>query len=253
MTVSGHFPAGFSLLFPVALRPGAADVAGLARESRHTSSSGNAFAISHRPPDAEGWVELLAHGLTFDLVGLAPADPAPVPQIAHAYGLPAADSLPEGEWISLLPGQHLSGGQNLVPVVRAMAAAALALAGLPGVAAVAWGPGRTVLSPEYFRRSVGGWLAGGAFPALGLTALLRDENGAIVSEGLGFFTGQELRVDPILARSPAAAAKIAVRLIHSLVDGWQVQSPVEIAGPDGDRLGVEPSANGRTLRIWRTS
>jgi hypothetical protein len=73
-------------------------------------------------------------------------------------------SLPEGEWISLLPGQHLSGGQNLVPVVRAMAAAALALAGLPGVAAVAWGPARTVLSPEYFRRCVGAWLAVGPFP-----------------------------------------------------------------------------------------
>jgi hypothetical protein len=75
----------------------------------------------------------------------------------------------------------------------------------------------------------------------------------MVSEGLGFFTGQELQIDPILARNPAAAGKVAVRLIHSLVDGWQVQSPVEIAGPDGDRLGVEPSANGRTLRIWRTS
>lgn len=160
--------------------------------------------------------------------------------------------MPAGEWLALGTGQHLAGGENLLPVVRAMAGVVQALLALPGASAVAWGPARSVLSPEYFRRAVGAWLAGGAFPALGLTALVKDASGAMNSEGLSFFTGQELRIDPILASNPAAAGKIAIRLIHSLVSGWSVPSPTEIAGPSGEVLGVEPTGNGRILRVWKT-
>ena len=195
-------------------------------------------------------MELLSHGLTFDLAGLGPV-PARAPELAHRYGFAMPTPVLSGEWVSLVPGRHLSGGGHLLPVVRSMADIVLGLLGLDGVMAVAWGPARTAMAPDYARRALGAWLSGGAFPALGLTALVRDEAGAMLTEGLGFFTGQELRIDPILAENPATAGKIAIRLIHSLVGGWQVRSPVEIAGPQGERLGVEPAANGRVLQVWR--
>jgi len=246
MNNPGSSFSGFSLIFEPGSRPDAAAIAQLLATQEQAAK---AFAISYTPDVSEGWVELLAHGLTFDLAGLAPIAPKPQPEIVHRYGLSGPAT--QGECVSITPGRHLSGGQNLLPVVRAMAAIALGLVGLPGLVAVAWGPARTALSPDYFARAIGAWLQGGAFPALGLTALVRDPSGAMLSEGLGFFTGQELRIDPILARNPAAAGKIAIRLIHSLVGGWSVQSPEEIAGPEGQRLGVEPSVNGREIRVWQ--
>ncbi len=235
------------MLFSAGGRP---DTAALDALLLSNPDAARAFSISYRPEDAD-WIEVLANGLTFDLRGLAPAAGSPAPELAHAYGFPAVADLPAGEWLDISVGSHLAGGQNLLPVVRAMAGVALALLALPDVAAVAWRPARTVLSPDYFRRALGAWLAGGAFPAPGLAALLRDPSGAMLSEGLRFFTGQELRIDPILARNPAQAGKIAIRLIHSLVSGWSVPSPAEIAGPEGERLGVEPADNGRVLRVWK--
>ena len=247
MAATGSPLSGFSVLFSAGARP---DLAVLDALLRADADVARAFSISHRPDEA-GWVEVLANGLTFDLRGLSPEQGVAAPVLAHAYGFPAIEAVPAGEWIDITVGRHLSGGHNLVPVVRAMASVALALLAVPGVAAVAWRPARTVLSPDYFRRAVGAWLGGGAFPALGMTALVRDPSGAMVSEGLTFFTGQELRIDPIVARNPATAGKIAIRLIHSLVSGWSVPSAAEIAGPDGERLGVEPTDSGRVLRVWK--
>ena len=247
MVATGSSLSGFSVLFPAGSRPDLAAIDALLRADPDVA---RAFSISYRPDEA-GWVEVLAHGLTFDLKGLSPVCGADSPALAHAYGFPALEAVPQGEWVDIAVGRHLAGGQNLVPVVRAMASVALALLAMPGVLAVAWRPAGTVLSADYFRRAVGAWLGGGAFPALGLTALVRDPSGAMVSEGLTFFTGQELRIDPIVARNPATAGKIAIRLIHSLISGWSVQTSAEIAGPDGERLGVEPVDNGRVLRIWK--
>ena len=248
MTVSDPHPSGFSLIFPPGMRP---DADAIARLLQTSQAAAQAFAITHQPDPQEGWIELLSHGLTFDLLGLVPAAGAPAPPVAHSYGFAPASDLPEGEVLLLRPGAHLSGGHHLLPVVRAEAAIVLALLALPGVSAIGWGPARTLLAPEYFRRAMGAWLAGGAFPALGFTALLRGPNGSTQSEGLSFFIGKELRIAPNAASDPAAVAKIALRLIHSLVNGFSIESPVEIPGPEGERLGAEPSDNGRILRVWR--
>jgi hypothetical protein len=71
------------------------------------------------------------------------------------------------------------------------------------------------------------------------------------SEGLALFTGQELRIEPELAEDKAAAAKIAVRLIDLLVAEGTLAAPRRIAGADGSPLRLEPSANGRFVRVWR--
>ncbi|MBS0255223.1 MAG: hypothetical protein JSS36_08455 [Proteobacteria bacterium] len=208
------------------------------------------FTISHRPPAHEGWLELLVHGLTFDLVGLAPATGAPPPEVAHRYGF-GDGAAPAGEAIWLRPGAHLSGGENLLPVVRAAAALAAELADLPAVAGVCWHPARTMVEPGWFRRSVGDWLAGGAFPALGLAALARDADGTVRSEGLAFFTGQELRLEAPGGSDSSRSGKIAARLIHILVEDGAVLSGVDFQGPDGERLRAEPADNGRVLRVWQ--
>ena len=197
-------------------------------------------------------MEILAFGLTFDLVGLAPGPPDMFPEIRHRYGLG------EGfggalEAISLRPGLHLGDDANLLPVVRVMTGVAAALLGLAEARAVVWNPAATAVEPIQFAKAIDAWLAGGAFPALGLTALVRESDGALRSDGLSFFTGQELRVEPTCGTTPSDSGKIAVRLVHRLVGSEPVLSRQEISGPGGERLIAEPRDGGRVVRVWKRS
>ena len=168
----------------------------------------------------------------------------------HRYGLPDrfGGAL---EAIGLYPGAHLGDGGNLLPVVRVMAGLAAGLLDFPEAQAVVWHPAGTALAPDVFRQAIGDWLAGGAFPSLGLTALVREADGALASEGLAFFTGQELRVEPTCGKTPSDLGKIAVRLVHRLVDSEPVLSRQKITGPNGERLIAEPREGGRVVRVWR--
>ena len=195
---------------------------------------------------------MLALGLTFDLTGLSPGQPGMYPAIRHRYGL-AQDFGGALEAITLHPGQHLGEEANLLPVVRVITGLAARLLELPQARAVAWHPAGTLIEPAQFSKAIEAWLSGGAFPALGLTALVREANGALRSDGLAFFTGQELRVEPTCGETPSDVGKIAIRLVHRLVDSEPVLSRQELTGPDGERLIAEPREGGRVVRVWRSS
>ena len=213
------------------------------------------FSISLEPNDnsaslagaaqAVRWLELLANGLTFDLEGLIPGDSPPLPTSGHSYGLPAG--FPQGplEAISLRPGPHIAAGGRMLPVVRGTAWLAARLAGLPKVQAVAWHPARTWSGPQHFRESVIRWVEGGAFPGLGLTALTPTPEGGLQSEGLALFTGQELRLERRLMADRAAGARLALRLLHWLVENGKLEGEAEVTGPSGEPLLLGPSASGR--------
>ncbi|MEY2943142.1 MAG: hypothetical protein RLY97_1156, partial [Pseudomonadota bacterium] len=211
---------------------------------------GLGYALGHSGAEADGVIELLYGGLSFDLLGLMPAEKCPMPDIAHRYGFTAPLANRGLEAITLVAGEHLRGAENLLPVVRGMTAIAAKLTALSGALAVAWHPARSLIAAEPFVRSITSWLDGGAFPALGLTALIRDVDSGLRSEGLAFFTGQELRIEPIHGESAAGAAKIALRLIHMLVGSEAVTKPYEFTGPAGENLRAEPSGNGKYIRIY---
>lgn len=237
------------MIFAGGTRPDADAIAALAT----AGGQGVPFAITHRPDSGEGWLELLSSGLAFDLSGLAPGAPDSLPPLVHAFGYDAMARPGVGEAVLLRPGNHLAGGESLLPVVRVMIGLAARLALLPGVQGIAWHPARSFVEPGLFVRMAGAWLAGGAFPALGLTALARDPDGGLRSEGLAFFIGQELRVEPFEGSPLPGGARIAVRLIHSLVEDGPVHAPVHLQGPEGERLLAEPSANGAYVRVWRVA
>lgn len=239
--------SGLSLIFAGGMRPDADAIAALAA----IGGEGLPFAVTHRPDVATGWLELLAWGLAFDLSGLSPAAPEPAPPLVHTFGYDGKAPPDATEAVLLSPGSHLAGGQAMLPLVRTMAGLAARLAALPGVQGVSWHPARSLVEPALFIRMVAAWLGGGAFPALGLTALSRDPDGGLRSEGLSFFIGQEVRIEPFEGSPLPAAPRIAVRLIHSLVEDGPVHAPVDLEGPDGERLVAEPSANGAFVRVWR--
>ena len=243
--VGADYSAVLSLVFAEGQRPDVAALQSLAGGSR-ASAGAVRFALSHLPDPAEGWAELLSSGLTYDCAGLAPAEPMPMPKGGALLGL---ERQPLGEAISLTPGPHLADTQGMLPVVRVLAGLGAQLAALPGAAAVIWNPARCWMPSAYFCKVVDNWLADGPFPALGLTSLEREADGAIVSVGLSLLTGQELRFLPDPKLVAADIARIAVRLIHALIECEPLTGPHTFVGPDRETLRVTPNLHGTQLDV----
>lgn len=210
------------------------------------SAVGASFTASHLPDPAEGWFELLASGLTFDCRGVAPGAARGLPVYEALLGL---ESQPAGEGIALAPGPHLGEAPGMVPVIKVLAGIGAAIASLPGATAVAWNPARCWMPASYFANVVGNWIAGGPFPALGLTSLQRESDGSMQTVGLALFTGQELVFVPDRKLGPADMARIAVRLIHALIETEPLVGPHLFTGPEGEPIEVMPIRDGRQLRV----
>lgn len=231
----------FALLYAAGQRPSLVAV-------RRAAATSGAFAVTFDPGAEAGWAELLITGLGFDVGGLAPGSAEPMPPIAHRFGL--ADAWPEGppEAIVVRPGTHLAGAAAMLPVVRGAAALAAALAMQTGAAGVAWIPAGSAMGTDYFGSVIAEWLGGGAFPALGLTALVPNAAG-LESQGLRFFTGAELEVVTAPDGDLARAGRVAVRMIDLLVSHGPLTAPIRLTGPDGELLLAEPVAGGSKVRV----
>ncbi len=223
---------------------------------RALAASSGKFSISldtsEEGGQEEGWLELLANGLTFDLTGLAPQPSIEVPATAHTFGIPEVEA---GAFQPVLikPGPHLAAGGAMFPVVRTLAMIAADLVQLEGVKAVAWHPARAVSEASYFRNSILRWIEGGAFPGLGLTALVPTDEGGLESEGLSLFTGQELRMRADVVTDRAEASKIALRLLNWLVEHGRITESFGFTGPSGETLRLEPVDNFGIVEVWRGS
>ncbi|MCJ2187368.1 hypothetical protein [Novosphingobium beihaiensis] len=235
------------LLFREGLRPSADDMARLL----DASDSGLSARISHRPEPSAGWLELLASGLTFDLQGLAPAAPMPHSPAVHLYGFGTspANEVPL-EAVTLDAAGHVSAGAALGPVLRTLFQIAANLAIWLPVEAVLWGAAGTMMEPRYFSSTVFNWLSGGAFPALGLTALVPASDGSVTSTGLSHFIGQDMQLEGLKGETQAEAVKLAIRMVDYLVRHGPLTQPHSI-GEGAGALLAEPSMTGKRVWIWR--
>lgn len=238
-----------ALLFGAGARPTATAVRALAAECGNFTIAFDSDQRKDEGGKGGRWVELLSNALTFDLLGLAPGSSAVLPARAHSFGLPdgAADELVEA--VTLRPASHLVGGADVLPIVRQLALVAAQLAELPGVKAVAWPPARIWSGPQHFRDVVLRWSEGGVFPGFGLVAFAPMPDGGIQSEGMILFIGQELRLEPELARDREGGVRIGLRLLHWLSEHGPVSEATAASGL-GQPLRLAPSPNGRFVRAW---
>ena len=213
-----------------------------------------AVTLDGSDPGGEGsWAELLANGLTFDLAGLAPGAPSEAVAGGHLFGL-AGDFDPAlYECVTLSPGPHLISGGPMVPVLRCLAWLAAEMAAMDHLCAIAWQPAGSLCEPGYFRDVVMRWIGGGAFPGLGLTTLIPRADGSLQSKGLELFTGQELVLETDPAMDPAQAGKVALRLLHWLVENGRVTETMSLTGPSGETLLLEPRPEQGIVIVWRGS
>ena len=239
--------AGLSLLFAAGMRPSAADLERLLSAS--PVGDPTIARISSRRGASDGWLELLASGLTFDLHGLAEGEGCPVPLGRNFFGLLHQPADTGYEAITLVPGPHLAGGGAMLPVVKAMAVLACELAAKLGPVAVCWQPAASWMVPDYFTRIVAAWRDGGAFPALGLCGIDRNPDGDIETLGLAYFVGHELKVAPRPGEPAAETVKLAVRMVDHLTRHGPVTARETLTGPSGEALLAEP--DGQFVRLRR--
>ena len=77
----------------------------------------------------------------------------------------------------------------------------------------------------------------------------RERNGAMVSRGLHLLIGQEVRFEPDKRLPSAAMARLAVRLIHELVQSGPLMFERDFKGPEGEHLLAVPVRDGTQIRI----
>ncbi len=238
-----------SVVFAANARPTAADLRAL---SLRTGQFALGYDAGDEVQEECGWVELVASGLAYDCSGLAPGPSADMPERGHNFGIASDLDLSSGEAITLVPGPHLVGGAVMFPVVRVLAWLAAQLAELPGVQAVAWHGARSFSAPAHFRNGVMRWVEGGVFPGLGLTALIPVAEGGLASEGMALFTGQEIELAAELVEDRAEGAKLALRIIHWLVENGRIEVPALMTGPSGETLLLDPVNNQQIVKVSKS-
>jgi hypothetical protein len=239
--------SGVSLLFASGSRP---DADAVARALSTLDESTPGAVISYRPDPDEGWLELLTSGLTFELHGLCPAEPMTLTMPRYSFGFDGV-ALANLESTALVTGPHIFAGRAMVPIVRTITGLAASLALALPVSAICWEPAAIWMAPGYFTRLVVSWLAGGPFPALGLTAIDVDEEGIVRSRGLGFFRGQEIEVSPRIGEPRTDTIKLALRVIDNLIRKGRIERRTQLDSPSDRSIIAEPTADLKLVRVWR--
>lgn len=206
------------------------------------------------PAQSMEWLELLIGGMTFDLIGLAPGRTVNIPEIRHWVDLPEGTSLTNFAGLCVLPGPHLAGGANTIPVVRTLfgLVAQIAAELQPQLRMICWPPAAMATTPEFFRVHAESWQNSGPFPYQLLAGYKQMSDGALQSEGLSFFTGQEIRIEPESVGDYATATQLAGRLVQQLAQHGPLTRSEEVMAPDGGQMRLVPSGNGKFVRVWRS-
>lgn len=195
--------------------------------------------------------ELLRGGLTFDLLGMRPAQAIPIPDIRSWLAMPSADRASLMGCLGMALGPHIRAGQADVTILRGLLELANGmLAGLPQCRGICWSASGTIVAPDAFAELVQGWNSGGTMPAQMIVSVKQALGGGIETSGLAYFTGQELRLEPPIATDEGHASLLALRLSAQLIHRGRMDAAEDFAGPDGRLLRLEPSPNGRFIRVW---
>ena len=173
------------------------------------------------------------------------------PGAAHYFGL-APDDIEGAARLALVPVRTQTASESPLALIRAASRIALDLSGIAGCRAVGWTPAQSAMDPAYFRSVAGQWLQGGAFPALGLVALLEDEAGNLSTLGLATICGQELVLAAEAAPAKVERARIAIRMIDHLVSAGPM--------PRGEALEIDgfgmfearPDETGKKIYLRRS-
>lgn len=229
--------ACLALLFAPQSRPDAAAIARALKDAR-------VGIVSHEPEGRDranstvDWIEILASGLTFDAIGIAPGQPLALGAPSTWRG-PSQPSAGESEALGIAPGPHLAGAGHLLPVVKAhFGIAAALLSHCQGARGAVWLPSDLGVAAKTFVALVTDWLDGGPFPAPTLIHCKETAARGMVTSGMAFFIGHEIRLHPSLVPDPVGARRLLFRLADRFVENGGVDDGEVVELEDGSRLRI---------------
>jgi len=195
-------------------------------------------------------VQLLHGGLTFDLVFSSDGQDDALESDLVTFDCDWPLETGPVSTLQLRPGQHIGSGANSLPILRSfMELARDFVLHFGQIAAVIWPPANSVIGRRYFESSISAWLERGIFPPLGLVAFHEAANGEFHSQGLDYFTGQELRIGAGLMEDPASPSSLSARLISQLVLSGRAIERQELIAPNGHRVSLTPTAGGKIIVV----
>lgn len=195
--------------------------------------------------------ELLLGGLTFDLFVMSLEPGHMHRQYVNARDTADAGCMSSTCAVVLVPGPHLAGAEGTLLIVRALWALGAKLAGAVGaIAGFGWRPSATVRSAAAFVAATEAWERNGSVPSPGLITFKPVLDNALQSAGLAHFTGQEVRMEPALAGDGEPAVRLGQQIAQMLIHRGVLSAPELFTGPAGETIRLEPSANGRVVRVW---
>jgi|TARA_R100000049_G_C1955282_1_gene108565 hypothetical protein len=233
------------ILFPREARPTAAAIMEVASDAPW---------LDHVGPELDdtdgGAIALQRAGLGFDLTGLAPGLPLPVPHPLSALELPSDFAPARIAAASLRLGPHIEAGRGNLAILREWFALAAALGEALGAAGIVWTPAGLALGPAMLARNLQAWAARGELPVTLLASFHPTLDGAVQSRGLAFFIGQEFRIEPQLVRGAGQVDALARLLFRHLVYAGPQSETGQLSTPDGHPLRIEAAAAGHAIRVW---
>ncbi|UAB77050.1 hypothetical protein INR77_09385 [Erythrobacter sp. SCSIO 43205] len=218
-------------------------------DGQSTEEAGTVLAASQRK---RTWLELLREGMTFEVSGLAPGNSLTLPKVEFLFDFADLPETSQYQVLHLAPGHHLAEGERTLPVAKGLLGLARDLTHhFEDLVGVIWPASSSVIGRQFFESVITAWFEGGPFPALGLTAFRETNDGALETQGLSFWIDQELRIEPPLSFEKVYATRIGVRLVNQLVLVGGVDTSERVVAPDGTKLVLRPSRNGKFVRTWR--
>lgn len=137
-------------------------------------------------------------------------------------------------------GDHVGAGRMSPAVVAHLLELAGHLGEILDAAAVLWNPARILSGFPYFSEAIGQYRAGGAFPVLALVDFTVVASGGLISNGLSWFSGQELVVESD-GLSVTELMRRAVRISHDIAVNGPIETAMEIQGlTEYERIKLTP-------------
>jgi hypothetical protein len=152
-------------------------------------------------------------------------------------------------FIAVALGDQVGSGRISPSIVKQMLTLSVALGEELDCNAVLWHPSQIVTGFSYFSEAVEQYTSGGPFPVLAFVDFAFANDGSLVTTGLSWLSGQELKLE----KSTLPAMEMmrrAVRISHDIACNGAIDVAMEIDGLDhGERMNLVPSANGQKLHV----
>lgn len=198
------------------------------------------------------WAELVVSGITFKLNGLGDGQSCQSSAADTLIDIASTYLLDRSETLCLSLGDHVRSGGKSTAIIRVMIECArIIVSAFPNCIGVSWESARIVASPKFFLAQAQEWDNKGQFPIRFFVIIRPSIDEGIESRGLELFTGQELRIEPEIVHAMPDVNLLSERLAVTLALHGGLDAIQTYTAPDGTTLKLEPSVNGRYVRVWR--